>query len=182
MNVTKRLFGVLLVVLMMAAPAAAAPILWTNGHYYDVIASGSLAWDDASAWASSLSHAGKQGYLATSTSFSEDAFIASLTGGHVELWLGALQPLGETDPSAGWAWVTGETWAWTNWQGVEPNDNGGPGSEQYLGMWGGGGWNDEGWVPNISGFVVEYGVPEPGTLGFLGLGFVAAALRARRSR
>jgi hypothetical protein len=52
----------------------------------------------------------------------------------------------------------------------QPDDAYGPGSEQYLGLnlWGpAGGWNDEGYVPLIVGYVVEYeskGVPESGSI------------------
>jgi hypothetical protein len=81
--------------------------------------------------------------------------------------------------SEGWTWVHGEgpvplvngSPAYANWFVNEPNDWLGPGTEQYMAIWGNAGfgntigsWNDEGGLWDISGYVVEYetavGVPE----------------------
>ena len=60
-------------------------------------------------------------------------------------------------PNCGWTWLNDEgAFVYTNWQGGEPNDNGG--EEQYLGIGHTNtpGWNDERVLGNIDGYVVEY--------------------------
>ncbi len=76
---------------------------------------------------------------------------------------------------------------YANWASGEPNDTGGPGMEQYLGL----GlldyiptptWNDEGNAGLIAGYVVEYertGVPE-GTAGLAGILTVVGLFAAHR--
>ena len=92
--------------------------------------------------------------------------------------------------------MTNEPFAYTNWAPFEPNDIGGPASEQYLGIWGTnagtlvqyprprGTWNDEGSDHSlISGYIAETArpVPEPGTLLLVATG-VAGLYRLRRGR
>ena len=105
----------------------------------------------------------------------------------------------ENGVNDGWHWVNdeglipssnGNPAGYANWLTGEPNDNFGPGSEQFLainllGQWG---WNDEGNVDLIAGFVVEYDdfdemapIPAPATLllVLMGLGGLAR-LRTQR--
>ena len=67
----------------------------------------------------------------------------------------------------GWTWLNGEgpistpqvpLLSYSNWLDDEPNDNSGPGSEQHLaiGLRGSFGWNDEGSLGNIGGYVIEF--------------------------
>src|SRR5262245_50458951 len=59
-------------------PAAAAPIEWAgNGHFYDAIAAGGLAWSSARRRAEAMTHQGMKGHLATITSEAENRFIIS---------------------------------------------------------------------------------------------------------
>jgi hypothetical protein len=114
-----------------------------------------------------------KGHLAVITSAEEDAFIDQLRFkcGLEELWTEGYQPVNEVVPTANWRWVqTGEpipgfngSGAYSNWQVGEPNDYYGPASEQYLGIGKGGafGWNDEGYLGNIHGYVIEYEDSEP---------------------
>jgi hypothetical protein len=131
--------------------------------------------------------------LATVTSQAEQNNLTSMmTGINGEYWLGGFQPAttNGTDPKAGWQWITGEAWGYTNWYTDEPNDWDHH-IERYLGTWSADGWkwNDEfNGTGNICGFIAErrvpVSVPEPGTLSMLLLGgifVIGAAVRKRKS-
>ena len=168
-------FGVSLVGMKMWA----APILDpSSGHYYDVIPAPGITWDDARAAALGFSYLGLLGHLATVTSASEDSYVgaAVAAAGSGEFWLGGFQnPVTETSATDGWTWVNGEgsfpgvdgasgyANSYSNWNPGEPNDAYGPGSEQYLGINLGrvGGFNDEGFLGLIGGYVIEY---DPNTI------------------
>ena len=89
-----------------------------NGHWYQLVVSGSIQWFDAR---DAASEAG--GYLASSTSPNEESFLVDLAnrndnpqawvddfgGNALGPYLGAYQPVG-ADPSQPWAWVSGEPW------------------------------------------------------------------------
>ena len=176
--------GVALLAVAIAAPASAAPVQWAgNGHWYEVIPNQGVSWASANTTASSMTHLGLPGHLATVTSAAEDAFIAGLINNAGQHWGGGYQDDGVTPADAGWKWVTGEGWGYTNWAGGEPNDNYGPASEQHLGLgWNGTLWNDEGNLGNLAGFVVEYSqVPDQGaTLALLAGGLAALGWLRRR--
>lgn len=138
-----------------------------NGHYYQLVES-NLTWTAAKAAAEAMTFGGAQGHLATITSQSENDFVKSLVN-HSTLdwvWIGGLQPAGCSAPSAaaGWEWVTGEAWSYTNWKGGEPNDDGG--CEYHLMIHGAssaiqhGYWNDlrvSGfWGTTLNPYVVEF--------------------------
>jgi hypothetical protein len=187
-NNTLRTIGlVALLALGAAVPARAVPVEF-NGHYYDIIRAGGIEWTAADAAANASSYLGLPGHLATVTTAGEDAFIDSLRAGlgFGEVWAGGFQnPITETTPTAGWTWVNGEgAFGYSNWLGGEPNDNYGPGSEQYLGLGlnGAFGWNDEGALSLIYGYVVEYeraGVPE-GAAGLAGILAIVGLFAAHR--
>ncbi len=194
-------FGVFLWV--MSTNLWAAPIQWTsgNGHWYEVIRTwenpylpdSGVTWDEAQSYALSLG-----GYLATITSAEENDFVYSLLESSDEwIWLGGRQEDGAPTPDAGWYWVTGEPWTYTNWARYsnpdyyEPNDQnrGGDWSyiedngEDYLMMFNiiardgspqYGTWNDTTNTPKAV-FVVEYDtypIPEPKTMFLVGFGLV----------
>jgi hypothetical protein len=183
--------GAIVAVLSAAALSTEAVPVAFGGHYYEVVSSPGIDWLSAEAAAEALSYLGAQGHLATITSFEEDEFLDGLRGGLSELWVGGFQsPITTVGSGDNWMWVNGEGAfpgdnlgpVYANWLVGEPNDFYGLASEQYLaiGLGGAFGWNDEGAIGNISGYVVEYNVPEPGTLSLVGLGLASLAARRRR--
>jgi hypothetical protein len=185
------------------AGAQAQPILNpANGHFYEAITADNLDWSVARDDAASLTFNGWTGYLATITSQSEDDFILSNfpQAARDGFWLGGYQIPGSIEPAGGWAWVTGERWAYTNWAPGEPNNRNGLENEDALHFTNAsdpshnhtpGQWNDlRGTGPDlrfyvVGGYVVEYSapvasVPEPASLAMLLVGFLPLGLVARR--
>jgi hypothetical protein len=157
----RKLFlgAIVLWTLISAGSGWAAPVYNpVTGHYYEAVAGG-FSWEQANAAAQSVTYLGARGHLATITTAAENQFLVSMfpevVPGHY--WLGGFQAAGVTDPAAGWQWVTGEPWSYTNWAPGEPNDFLGPESEDKLGFHPdyGGEWNDA-QSPWPSGFVIEY--------------------------
>lgn len=149
-----------------------------DGRYYEVVLAGSITWEQAKAAAELRTHQGIRGQLATIGSAAEDVFVHELlrsTAEGAELWVGGYQVPCATDdpePGCGWMWINGEAISdtntdspYTNWLPKQPDntlrkpDNKSLASENHLaiGLGGAFGWNDEGYLPNIRGFVVEYG-------------------------
>jgi hypothetical protein len=132
--------------------------VWTagNGNTYVVVQMQGSTWDEAAADVASLI----PGYhLATITSQGEQDFLdnflinAGLTS---QYWLGGYQIMSkpETDPAAGWEWITGEPWQYTNWGSIEPNNAGG--LEDHLATSPFLGWNDEGSaIGSVFGYIAE---------------------------
>ena len=173
-----------------------------TGHYYDVINAPGITWDAARAQALSSFYLGLRGHLATITSAAEHGYVnaAIQAAGGGERWAGGYQDPTAVDSKSGWTWVNNEgafpgvnsSSPYASWNGGEPNDYYGPNSEQYLGLNLGLGFNDEGNLNLIAGYVIEYdpgtivdvpiGVPDGGATGaLLGLG-VAGLAFARRQR
>ena len=102
-----------------------------NGHFYEVVNTGSsITWTAAKAAAEQ-----RGGSLATITTVAEDAFVQTLLAdpvvwgtdnganpGQWGPWIGGWQPDQTSAPAAGWVWLTGENWSYTNWNQGEPND------------------------------------------------------------
>lgn len=182
-----------------------------NGHYYQVFSAPGTTWINAENAALSLHYLGLQGHLATVTDSAEDSYVgqAVAAAGSGEFWLGGYQnPGNQTIATAGWTWVnsegtfpgvngaTGFQNAYSNWNPGEPNDAQGPGSEQFLGINLGrtGGFNDEGNLGLIGGYVVEFdpntvpggglvGVPDTSaTVTLLGISLTGLAAFSRRLR
>ena len=175
----------------------AVPVCWSaNGHCYEAISTpGGSSWDTANAASVLSSYLGETGHLATITSQAENDFIWTNLGESLlrDYWLGGFQAAGSAEPDGGWQWVTGEPWAYTNWNNGEPNNLAG-GLEDKLEFAGGtsagafsGMWNDElttGYgVPN--GYIIEYStsVPIPPAIWLFGsglLGLIGAARKKAR--
>ena len=164
-----------------------APVQF-DGHYYQVVIANKISWEAAKAAAEQRTFQGVQGHLATIGSAAEDTFVhqlrqqvlnaphPSLNG--TELWVGGFQvPCATTmpEPGCGWMWLNGQSIAptnmatpYTNWQNGEPNnlqrkpDSLTRATEDFLaiGLNGVFGWNDEGALANVWGYIVEYGEGE----------------------
>ncbi|HEY4368344.1 MAG TPA: hypothetical protein VGN07_14005 [Steroidobacteraceae bacterium] len=156
-----------------------------DGRYYQVVIANKITWDAAKSAAEQRAYQGIQGHLATIGSPEEDAFIqqlrqqtlsaphAAITGS--ELWVGGYQlpcQITQPEPGCGWIWLNGESISpvnvgspYTHWLPGEPNNLRPPPnannivSEDHLaiGKNGAFGWNDEGHLPNVWGYVIEYG-------------------------
>ena len=184
---TKRISLWIALAMMAGTLASQAQVLDpSSGHYYQVISDPGDTWMNAEVAALGHYYNGLEGHLATITSAGEDSYVGNVVktyGGSSEFWLGGYQnPNTETTPTAGWTWVNGEgTFPgvngvtgfhndYSNWNSDEPNDyeGEGRGSEQYLGINLGnlGGFNDEGILGYIGGYVIEY---DPNTIPTGGL-------------
>jgi hypothetical protein len=156
-----------------------------DGRYYQVVIANKISWEAAKAAAEQRTFQGVQGHLATIGTPAEDAFVhqlrqqvlnaphPTLTG--TQLWVGGYQVQCATttpEPGCGWLWINGDPIAptnsaapYTNWQQGEPNnlirvpDQYNRASENHLtiGLNGAFGWNDEGYLGNVWGYVIEYG-------------------------
>lgn len=162
-----RLTSIVAVALVSTGVAWGQPILWSgNGHSYELVADAGLKWEVARDNAESLEWQGAQGHLVTITSAAEDDFIHNnvlpITS-QTTAWLGGFQDPGISEPpnDAGWMWVIGEPWGYTNWDSGEPNQSG---EEDYLEMFGlTGTWNDIDNTPDGQnvGYIVEYDTAIP---------------------
>ncbi|WP_432736210.1 lectin-like protein [Maridesulfovibrio sp. FT414] len=168
----------LLLLTLLAAPAAASTFSFGNSQYTLVQSSG-ISWTDAK-----LAAEAAGGHLATITSAEENNFFKTTIFNNQQnaYWLGAYQT-GDNNrktPTDNWNWVTGEEWSYTDWSPVEPN-NAGNINEVYLSADSRYGfkWNDEGAdVPGqIRGYVVETTnvapTPIPGAIWILGASLAA---------
>jgi hypothetical protein len=135
-----------------------------NGHYYALFQVDEISWTDALAQANETNLNNCYAYLATVTSAEENQFLVASFGDVIGMsgygfWLGGYQDPGVEPADFGWQWVTGEPWTYWNWALNEPNDSSGPASEQHLDIQGFdyeiGVWNDEEYLPNIRGYIVE---------------------------
>ncbi|HKS58790.1 MAG TPA: hypothetical protein VJS12_26095 [Steroidobacteraceae bacterium] len=156
-----------------------------DGHYYQVIPAWKISWEASKTGAEQRTFQGVQGHLATIGSPEEDAFLEQLRArtlsalhpwfAATELWVGGFQVRCATanpEPACGWMWLNGDPIAptngsspYTNWLSGEPNnqkrtpDAMNRATEDFLaiGHKNQFGWNDEGALPNVWGYIVEYG-------------------------
>lgn len=174
----KHLSPIAFVFLGQLMPVFADPVFltewnWKDGggliHEYAVFFFPDQSWEAANQTNSDEWH------LATIASQKEqEALIAGLQGITGEFWLGAYQTGASGNPADDWAWITGEKWEYRNWAPGEPNDAHGKNTEQHLAVWSIWGasnwlWNDEGYLPNMTGYITErtQAVPEPNLLGLM---------------
>lgn len=160
-----------------------------NGHYYSVLSNSN--WTDAEAASQALG-----GYLATVRSAAEETWIQQTFSAYPYLWIGLYDPTQQVVAGQAHAnnfvWVDGETSAYRDWAGGEPNNFNGDEYWTELVLTNSstdpsGTWNDiyndpdPTHPPNFYGPV--YGlvevVPEPTSLGLLAL---TIPLLCRRNR
>jgi hypothetical protein len=138
--------AVLVVVTLLAGPGRAdiPGVVYNsaNGHYYKLYTTPST-WASAKSSAESLG-----GYLVTITSQAENSWLQTNVGTSSTPWLGGTDEVTEGT----WAWVTSESFTYTNWGPGEPNN---VGNEDYLQFRSDGMWND---VPGASTYtyIVEW--------------------------
>ncbi|MCW3098800.1 MAG: mucD 8 [Chthonomonadaceae bacterium] len=124
-----------------------------NGHWYGaVFLDYSVSWTEAKAAAETMVYKGRHGHLVTITSAAESEFVIRTFPKAIDgnPWLGAYKDTRAPDyrnPAAGWHWITGEPWQYTNWLDSEPNGNQGGAHSDFLQFWGHGRWNDQGNTP-----------------------------------
>tara|TARA_B100000287_G_scaffold217689_1_gene205334 strand:+ start:761 stop:1423 length:663 start_codon:yes stop_codon:yes gene_type:complete len=84
---------------------------------------GNFTWHEAKADAEA-----RGGHLATVTTLEEQEHIEKIISGkNRDAWIGGEQKKGS------WQWVTGENWAFDNWDNNEPN---GGQTEKHINIWG----------------------------------------------
>ena len=148
------------------------PVVEFDGRHYQVVVHPGITWSQAKAAAEAQSFEGVEGHLATLTSQAEDLFVESLRSAaglsRPEVWVGGLQQSCTPEAAGcGWQWLNDEgpvstpqqpLLSYSNWLANEPNDDTGPGSEQHLaiGLGDAFGWNDEGALGNIGGYIIEF--------------------------
>jgi hypothetical protein len=186
----KKLIAGAFLSLTATSAAFAVPIQWAgNGHYYEYFA-GPVTAQNAFALAQAMNFSGMQGYLATVTSASEDAFVSATVANGQLAWLGGSDAGFAVND---WHWINGpeagQAFTYANWAPGEPNNccNG----EDFVHTnWSNGQWNDHGGPGNFgqaNGYVVEFSAPtanapEPTTLLLLGAGLMCAGLGRRLGR
>ncbi len=192
----KLLWGLFSVFLCLAFISPASAIVWEvadggNGHDYSIVYFGS---GESRSWESARSALEGTGYtLAAITTSEEQQYIQGFLNTYAnpkmkDLWIGGLQDPKEAIAGAGWSWTTGEKWNYESWINGEANDyydqnQEADNSEMFLSVRSafGWGWNDEGNLGNISGYLAETApVPEPGTILLMGFGLLGIAAVGRK--
>jgi hypothetical protein len=187
-------FGVFGLGAMSGPPAEAAPVLFGSNYYEfirvsDPFTGNNNAWTTARDTAAGTTFMGVSGRLATITSQAENDFLFDLVSGNhtgfVGSWLGGKAPEGWlVGPEAG------QAFSYTNWAGIEPNNDGyaymSIGTEFAPGQWADDSDLAGQGVPHalndpVIGFFIEYDnvIPEPAT-GLLALIGVAGLFVRRR--
>lgn len=138
-------------VLSGEAASGAAAVISYEGHTYARFEE-TMTWKEAQEFCEKAG-----GHLATVTSYRESAVIRQLleNGAWGEYWLGATDEAWEGK----WNWVTGEDFAWTDWNSGQPDNYSGndEGEENYLTVGSSFSyqWNDRNLSGESCGFVLE---------------------------
>ncbi|MHC1770058.1 MAG: CARDB domain-containing protein [Verrucomicrobiia bacterium] len=102
-----------------------------QGHLY-ALTNAALSWTATEERARQLG-----AHLVTISDSSENSWVRDTFGSYGTLWLG----MNDVATEGTWVWASGETAAYTNWAGGEPNN---AGEEDYAQIYSSGSWNDAG--------------------------------------
>ena len=180
--VMKELILAIISTLAFSQAVGAIPILNpNNGHYYEVVESGTIWWPEANEQSNNSSYSGLSGYLATLTTFEENDWVSAILNPGSK-WIGAFRDVNDpnySEPDGGWKWVAGEAWGFTRWLYGEPNNSGG--DEAHLEPFFQHRWNDR--SNSLDGYIVEYEpAPGPATMFLLGSGLIVFAGFRKKSK
>ena len=135
------------------------PVIWQqsaggNCHAYAGVNKG-MTYLQAKAEAEASMFNGKMGHLATLTSAAENAFAKTAVNAVANnYWIGAKRTGGATSP---FAWVTGETFSYTNWLAGQPDNTG----EDALAWMYNGAWHDMTSTVSSVFYVIEFDIDCP---------------------
>ena len=126
-----------------------------TGHYY-LASYFSGLWTDCYDWAQLYSFLSRPGYLATVKDATENEIVRKVIyDGYVNvgiqsMWIGGFKSY-KLNPV--WGWITDNSFSYTSWGPLEPNNYGG--KERYMEMFADGYWNDVGNAgPSSGGYAV----------------------------
>lgn len=141
-----------------------------TGHSYQLFLQNGISWESSKVLATLITFDNSIGHLATLTSKEENDWVVNALGAVAirNVALGGYQLPNQSTTSAGWQWITGEEWSFTNWNAYpEPNDGGSwveTNNENALvtaGISADGTWNDSSLSSGVLwGYVVEYEGPD----------------------
>jgi hypothetical protein len=129
-----------------------------NDHFYFAVsAPDGCTWADATGIADASFWNGMQAHLATIGSSDENQWIWDTLGPLQGYRLGGFQLEGSPEPDGGWAWRSGEPWAFDFWSDGEPNNaNGDESTLIFIDFAVNGEWNDTNTATLCQGLVLEY--------------------------
>jgi len=143
-----------------------------TGHSYQLFLENGISWETSKTRAASLVFDNITGHLATLTSKVENDWVVNAIGAVAarNVALGGYQLPNQATTTAGWQWITGESWNFTNWNSYpEPNDGGSwvetnnENALVFAGITADGTWNDSSLTAGVLwGYVVEYDGPDSG--------------------
>ena len=126
-----------------------------NGNYYQVNTVTEVSWEEANESAEIKTHLGVSGHLVTITTQSENMFVKNLVKDGTRSWIGA----SDSEKEGDFKWVTEEQSKYTNWGNNQPDDHNN--NEDYVEFLGTTGtWNDINTDDLITGYIVEFEIPD----------------------
>ena len=134
--------------------------VWEQGYGRYQVIQGNFNWEEAKADAEA-----RGGHLATIISQAEQDLIVSffeseLREGRNGTWIGAYQTSKTDEPSGNWAWVNGEQWSYTNWNGAPDNHQGDQDYGCIIGdIPGFSKWDDAPLAGGYTRYLLEFGYP-----------------------
>lgn len=125
----------------------AGVVSFENRRY--LVIENATTWTESNAVAQSA-----HGHLAVPSEKSEDAYLRSLISRSLGDGRGAW--IGGRHNGRAWAWITGETWAFSSWAPDAPDGEAAVESAVKLLAGENGGWDDQNPEDNVEAFVIEW--------------------------